>query len=77
MIMKTFTRKSVVLILTVMLSGHVSGADETAGGAQTDEKLCASVGSVQITDAEYNLALQQASRKKFYHCTPPEGAMDL
>lgn len=66
----------IILIATVALSGQAVAADNAGVDVSDGNTLFASVGPVDITDAEYNQALQQASRKKFYHGTPPEGAMD-
>jgi parvulin-like peptidyl-prolyl isomerase len=70
------SRNYVFLLVTVVLSGQAVAVDNASNDVAADKKLFASVGPVEITDAEYNRALQQASRKKFYHGTPPEGAMD-
>ncbi len=67
---------NIVLITSVVMSGQVLAADNASVETSDGKTLFASVGSAQITEAEYNQALQQASRKKFYHGTPPEGAMD-
>ena len=69
-------RNIIVLITSVVMSGQVLAADNASVDTSDGKTLFASVGSAQITEAEYNQALQQASRKKFYHGTPPEGAMD-
>ncbi len=68
--------KLLAVIGVLHLPGHGLVADTRTGEAQQDAALFASVGSASITVEEYNAALQQASRRKFYHGTPPEGAME-
>lgn len=65
-----------VFVILISLPVHVANADAAPDGTLQPAKLFASVGTSSITDEEYNQALQQASRRKFYHGTPPEGAMD-
>ncbi|MGB5541073.1 MAG: peptidylprolyl isomerase [Gammaproteobacteria bacterium] len=74
--MKRYACKILVVAAALCLPGYGMGADAAGGVAQQDTELFASVGTSSITVEEYNQAVQQASRSKFYHGTPAEGAMD-
>lgn len=74
--MQQFVLIILLLATTVMMPVTAVNADDIIRDAPQDARLFASIGASSITVAQYNQALQQASRKKFYHGTPPEGAME-
>lgn len=55
---------------------HAAGVAAGDAPAVVANGLFATVGSSAITRDEYDQALQQASRRRFYHGAPPEGALE-
>lgn len=74
--MRGYTGKLLTAACVLCLAGQVRAADTAVAGMEQDAASFANVGSVTITVEEYNKALLQASRSRFYHGTPPEGEMD-
>jgi parvulin-like peptidyl-prolyl isomerase len=74
--MKNTMWKRLVTIALLTLPAHAATGDTRSSAAQQDRLLFASVGDTSIYVDEYNRALLQARQRKFYHGTPPEGAID-
>ncbi len=79
--MKPQRLSNVYLALLALLAGALFGMGAFAGGAPppgaagSAPPVFARVGSIVITQQDYDIALEGAARRKFYHGKPPEGAI--
>lgn len=79
--MKPKRLSNVYLPLLALLAGALSGIGAFAADAPPPSAaggvppVFAKVGSIVITRQDYDVALDEAARRKFYHGKPPEGAI--
>lgn len=69
----------ILALLAGTLFGMVAHAADAPppGAAANKSPVFATVGNIVITQQDYDIALEGAARRKFYHGRPPEGAIAL